>query len=231
VKRSTLLFLAVFAALLAAWAWPGAAVAQDNSAVAVNTEDGTSIFELAFDIHEVTGEVVDSTNAAVAYASCEDCQSIAIAFQIVLVFSDPEVVTPENVAVAVNYECTSCISFASAFQWVIGTGGPVEFTREGKKRLKALKRQLKALRRRDLTLEELIAELEEIRAEIADILATELVPAKPKKHDDDDDDDDDDDGGGGGGPPTPTTTTTPTEPATTTEPTTSTEEVTTTTSG
>jgi putative peptide zinc metalloprotease protein len=230
VRRPTLLLLAVLAALLVAWGWPGAAVAQDNSAVAVNTEDGTSIFELAFDIHEVTGEVVDSTNAAVAYASCEDCQSIAIAFQIVLVFSDPEVVTPENVAIAVNYECTSCISFASAFQWVIGTGGPVEFTEEGKKRLKEIKRRLKWLRRRDLTLEELIAELEEIRAEIADILETELVPAKPKKHDDDDDDDDDGGGSGGGQPPT-TTATTPTEPTTTTEPTTSTEEVTTTTSG
>lgn len=231
MRRSTLSVLAVFAALLVAWGWPAAAAAQDNSAVAVNTEDGTSIFELAFDIHEVTGEVVDSTNAAVAVSSCEDCQSIAIAFQIVLVFSDPEVVTPENVAVAVNYECTSCISFASAFQWVIGTGGPVEFTKEGKKRLKAIKRRLKWLRRRDLTLEELIAELEEIRAEIADILETELVPAKRKRNDDDDGDDNDGSEVGGGGPSGTTTATTPTEPTTTTEPTTSTEEVTTTTSG
>jgi putative peptide zinc metalloprotease protein len=180
--RRTLILLALLAALAVAWARPPVAAAQDNTAVAINTKDGAAIFKLAFKITRVTGEVVDNGNAAVAFASCEECQAIAVAFQVVLVFSDPAVVTPVNLALAVNYECTSCVAFASAYQWVLGTGGPVRFTSEGNKRLAEIRKRLHDLRKTDFTLEQLLAELEAIRAEIADILATELEPTgKPEK--------------------------------------------------
>jgi putative peptide zinc metalloprotease protein len=219
-----MILLALLAALAVAWARPAAAAAQDNTAVAINTKDGTSIFKLAFKISRVTGEVVDNGNAAAAFASCEECQSIAVAIQIVLVFSDPAIVTPENIAIAINYDCTSCVAFASAYQWVLGTGGPVHFSKEGQQRLAALRKRLHDLRKADLTLEQLIAELEGIRTEIADILSTELVPAgKPAEQAEEQ-------------PPAEepaTTGTTTTEPttteATTTEPTTTTTTTTTTT--
>jgi putative peptide zinc metalloprotease protein len=207
--RRTLILLALLIALLGAWARPPTASAQDNTAVAVNTKDGTAVFKLAFKITRVTGEVVDNTNAAVAFASCTDCQAIAVAFQIVLVTSDPAVVTPVNLALAVNYECTSCIAFASAYQWVLGTGGPVRFSQEGMMRLTAIRKRLHDLRKADLTLEQLLAELEAIRADIADILTTELIPAgKPS--------------GDEGAEPATTTTEADTR-ATSTEPTTTAE--------
>lgn len=53
------------------------AQAQDSSAVAVNTRDGSSVFKLSFSVKRVMDSSVDADNAAVAYASCSDCQTVA----------------------------------------------------------------------------------------------------------------------------------------------------------
>jgi putative peptide zinc metalloprotease protein len=182
------------------------AQAQDNTAIAINVKDGTDIFKLAFKIARANQQIVDQSNAAVAFNSCEECQSVAIAFQIVLIFSDPAMVTSENLALALNYECDACIAFASAYQWLLTTGGPVRFTAEGNKRLAAIRQRLHDLAQMDLTIEQLQAELEQIQAEIADILANELVAAGQPPDE--------------GAAPPATTTTPEATPETTTAPTT-----------
>src|SRR4051794_19486896 len=68
--------------------------AGDNSAVAVNTKDGSSVFKFAFSVAKVVGDTVSNTNAAVAYASCDACRTTAIAIQIVIVEGDPSTYTP-----------------------------------------------------------------------------------------------------------------------------------------
>jgi putative peptide zinc metalloprotease protein len=222
MRRLTLLLIATVLAI--GLAWPGVAGAQDSTAIAINTKDGTSIFKIAFQIARVNQDVVDNGNAAVAVNSCTECQSIATAFQIVLVFSDPDVVTPTNLALSLNTECEACVAFASAFQWVLGTGGPVHFTAEGNLRLAELRQRLHDLSKENLTIEQLQAELDQIAAEIADILANELVPAGPSDAQD----------SSASASSTPATTTEPdattTAPAdtTTSEPTTTEESTTTT---
>jgi putative peptide zinc metalloprotease protein len=181
---AALLIAALALALGAARATP--AQAQDNTAIAINTKDGADIFRLAFKIVRANQEVIDQSNAAVAFNSCEECSSIAIAFQIVLIFSDPDVVTSENIALAMNLECDACVAFASAYQWLLTTDGPVHFTAEGNLRLAELRKQLRELLQSDLTLEQLTAELERIKNEIADILANELLPAGPSGDDGED---------------------------------------------
>jgi putative peptide zinc metalloprotease protein len=179
---------------------------QDNTAVAVNTKDGAEIFRLAFKIVRANQEIIDQSNAAVAFNSCTECTSIAIAFQIVLIFSDPDVVTSENIALAINWDCDACVAFASAYQWLLTTGGPVHFSAEGNERLAELRRQLRELLQSDLTLEQLAAELDRVKNEIADILANELVPAGAPS----------DSGGTGTETETETTATTTAPPETTT---------------
>jgi len=206
-------------------AWPSAALAADNTAIAVNTKDGTTLFKVSFKIVRVNQDVVDNGNAAVAISSCTDCQSVAAAYQIVLVFSDPSVVAPVNLALAENVDCLECLAFAAAQQWVLGTGGPVHFTAEGNQALADIKQRLHDLAGQDLTLDQLRAELQEIANEIMGVLAHQLVPA----------------GNPGGNsndsgtttdtitePPATTTTPVDTTPATTTDPATTTETATTT---
>ena len=210
-KRLTILILTILLAVAFAGWRPVPAQAQDNVVVAVNTKDGTSLIRFAFKIARVSRDVVDQSNAAAAVASCVECEAIAAAFQVVLVFSNPSVVTPQNIALAMNIECTECLAFAAAYQWVLGTGGPVHFTAEGNRRLADVRKALKELEKNasDLTIEQLVTELEAIQTEIADILATELVPAGKGGEGDDQE----------GQTTTTPTTTVPTETTgTTTEP-------------
>src|SRR5688572_1747676 len=86
----------------------------DTAAVAVNTKDGSTVFRVAFMIIRNSGDVVDNINAAVAWSSCEDCKTIAASFQVVLVTGDSSVATPQNLAIAINFECTDCQTLASA---------------------------------------------------------------------------------------------------------------------
>lgn len=157
---------------------------DDNIAVAINTEDGATIFRLAFSIRRVADGVVDQTNTAVALASCTDCQTVALAFQVVLVRGDADVVTPENLALAYNEECVECVTYASATQIVLGFDGNVHFTSDGYRRLTALYKSLRELEDQagDLTLVELNAEVHAAKQELIDILSTELVevPTPPE---------------------------------------------------
>lgn len=149
---------------------PTAARAQgDTTAVAINTRDGSSIFRLAFQIRRVTGEVVDQSNAAVAYASCEDCRTVAVSLQLLLIMSEPDVVTPTNLALALNYDCSSCETLASAYQYVLGVGGPVHFDAEGNMELAAIRRAL-----RDLAQDSETYDLFQIQEEI-DVLTERLA--------------------------------------------------------
>ena len=171
----------LFVALLAATAGsaaPALAQTQDNTAVATNTKDGKSVFKLAFSVKKVTGDV-DAANTAVAYASCTDCRTVAVAIQIVLV-SEVDSATPENVAVAINYDCTECETLARAFQFVYGNGEELEFTKEGKARLHDLKKRVQDLKQRDdLTLAQLAQELAVIAAEVAEVVEEETQVKQP----------------------------------------------------
>lgn len=177
---------------------------QDNTAVAINTEDGASIFRLAFSVRRVADGVVDQTNAAYALASCTDCQTIALAFQVVLAFGEVDVAVPENRAVAYNEQCTECVTYASATQIVLGFDGPVRLTAEGWRRLVALRKALRGLEERapTLTVTQLDTEVQAAKAELVAILRQELVevPTGPRASED---------GGLEGTEPTSTPTTAP----------------------
>lgn len=150
-----------------------------NEAVAVNTEDGASVFRLAFSIRHVADGVVDQENLAVAYASCTDCRTVALAFQVVIVMGDANYVAPVNQAAALNDQCVECLTFASATQIVVGVDGPVVFTPEGQRRLAVLRGRMAALEARidQLTAAQLAAEVSSIEQELIAILEEELVPA------------------------------------------------------
>ena len=180
---------------------PGDAIASaaaeaspDNAAVAINDEDGTSIFEFAFDVVQTTSDVVDQTNLALAFSNCEDCRTVAVAIQLVFVVGSPSTVTPENVALAINYDCTLCETVALAYQFVIGVGDEsVGFTEDGEDRLDDLQEQMQELWEKDLTAEEFIAEFGLLADELSNILAEELVAGDEDGDDEDDEDDDEQD--------------------------------------
>jgi putative peptide zinc metalloprotease protein len=210
----TATFLAV--ALSLATAPAATADEKTNEATAVNTEDGSSIFRFALSIREVTNGVVDQTNTATAEASCVDCATVAVAFQVILVSNEADVVVPENKAVATNTECSECFTYATATQLVIGTDGK-ELSENGKRRLHALEKRMREVERNanEMSDAELFAVVQQAKAELIRIFEEELVPIKSKKDAED-----------GSEPTSTSSTSTTVRPTTTTspEPTTTTTE-------
>lgn len=171
----------------AAWGQTDINRNDKNDATAVNTTDGASIFRLAFSIAQVTDGVVDQENLAVAYASCTDCRTVALAFQVVIVVGDADYVAPVNQAGALNDKCTECLTFASATQIVIRVDEPVTLTPEGWRRAALLGMRMAALEKQmdQLTPAQLAAEVNAIEQELIAILDTELVPVRSQGGDDD----------------------------------------------
>jgi putative peptide zinc metalloprotease protein len=172
--RLTTILAALAVALGLAIGAPAAAQA-DNSAIAINTKDGSSVFKFAFAIRHVAGDVVDETNTAVAYSQCTDCRTTAIAIEIVLVSGSPSTYAPVNQAVAVNYQCTLCNTFAAAYQFVVQGSGPMHFTHDAMWQLKKIRKAIRGLEDQQLDPFQLQAALDPLIQQLQDVLATGLV--------------------------------------------------------
>jgi putative peptide zinc metalloprotease protein len=108
-----------------------------NQALAVNTTDGSVAYSVAFAlVWAEDGEPVDTINEAYAFASCTGCAAVAVGFQVVLVVGQVDVVVPENLAAAANYNCLQCLTYALASQLVLTLDGPL--SEDGMARLTAL---------------------------------------------------------------------------------------------
>ena len=200
--RALALLAVVVAVLVLAAAAPvddaEAGQGGDNTAAAINTEDGSTVFDFTFSIRRLAGDVVENQNAAVALASCESCQTVAVAIQVVLVESTPSTITPVNAAIALNEECTACTTVALAYQYVLGVGEPLRFTKEGRERIRDIRKEFMRLERSDLSLAEVLARVAELRAQLVDVLNTQLeVDDGSGGEDRDGVDESDEDRGGG----------------------------------
>ena len=142
----------------------------DNQALAVNTTDGSVVYDVAFALVWAEDDEVLNVNEAHAYASCSDCAAVAVAFQVVLIMDDAQVVVPQNLAVAANFECYQCITAAVASQLVLSVPG-----QPGEEQLLALGEVWNRLLQlagsiTSYTLTEVTAQLESFKSEIVAIV-------------------------------------------------------------
>jgi len=79
------------------------------------------------------GDIVDQQNAAVAYASCEECRTVAISVRCSWSPGRPTEVTRSTIALALNEDCVECETLAAAYQLVLGNDEEVRFTAEGRR--------------------------------------------------------------------------------------------------
>jgi hypothetical protein len=75
-------------------------------------------------LHRIETDDVKPVNIAFAQGHCTDCQTIAVAVQIVFYRRDAHTVVPENIALASNVGCTRCVTAARAIQYVIPVNDP-----------------------------------------------------------------------------------------------------------
>lgn len=164
--------------------------AKSNSAYAQPSASQPSVFDMAFGLRENDGELVDESNTATAYSTCDGCRAIAIAFQVVIVQGKPGTVVPENVALAVNEGCDGCSSLAIAHQFVVGRGEPARITKRGRGELTDVSEDMLRVERnyRRYTNAEIESRANGAAAEVREILDEELVAVDGKGKPDVEDD-------------------------------------------
>lgn len=153
-----------------------------NQALAVNTKDGSVVYDVAFAMVWVQDGTALNKNEADAFASCRDCAAVAVAFQVVLVVGQVHTVVPQNLAVAANYNCTQCLAYAVANQLVLTLDGPLSST--GMAQLSKLWNDIGSFQAtiRDTPLSQIQARLDQYTAQIRQIIqedpsATRQTPA------------------------------------------------------
>jgi putative peptide zinc metalloprotease protein len=151
----------------------------DNQALAVNTTDGGTLYDVAFALVYADEDTVLNTNEAYALSSCTGCQTVAVAFQVVLVLGEANVVVPQNLSAAVNYACVQCVTYALATQLVLTVSGPLGADTTA--RLDQLWKELEAFGRsiKDLPLSQIQARLTEFESQILAVVRADpaFVPA------------------------------------------------------
>src|SRR6185503_2942158 len=91
----------------------------DNQTLAVNTRNGTVVYDVAFAMVWADSNTVLNKNDAYAFAHCQNCQATAISFQVLLIVGQAHVIVPQHISAAVNYQSLSCLAQALAVQLVV----------------------------------------------------------------------------------------------------------------
>ena len=145
MKRLRRVVLLPLVAVLFASGAPVATAAADNAAVAVNERDDSYVSRQAFKITRSNGDEVLESNGAAAVSSCERCRTAAVAFQVVIATGTGSTVAPQNVAIALNQECTSCATYAGAYQLTVTPHTEMHFTPAGNQEITEIRGDLLAL--------------------------------------------------------------------------------------
>ncbi|KQQ90942.1 hypothetical protein ASF64_02055 [Arthrobacter sp. Leaf137] len=150
---------------------PAAPEADANQALAVNTTDGSVAYSVAFAlVWAEDGAPVTTANEAYAFANCSGCAAVAVGFQVVLIVGQTDVIVPENLSAAANYNCLDCLTYALASQLVLTLDGPLDG--DSKQQLEALWAQIAEYGRniRNVPLSEIQATLNGFKEQITAIV-------------------------------------------------------------
>lgn len=150
---------------------PAAPEADGNQSLAVNTTDGSVVYDVAFAlVWADDGGDVQTRNEAYAFASCADCAAVAVGFQVVLVVGQTDVIVPENLSAAANYNCLRCLTYALADQLVLTMDGPL--SADGTARLNELWQQIADFGRnlRNVPLSEIQGRLNAFKQQVMDVI-------------------------------------------------------------
>ncbi|XTR53228.1 hypothetical protein ACOM2C_09295 [Pseudarthrobacter sp. So.54] len=153
---------------------PAAPEEDGNQSLAVNTTDGSVVYDVAFAlVWADDGTDVTTRNEAYAFANCADCAAVAVGFQVVLIVGQTDVIVPENLSAAANYNCVRCLTYALASQLVLTLDGPM--SADGLARLNELWQQIAEYGRnlQNVPLSEIQGRLDAFKVQIMDVIKSD----------------------------------------------------------
>lgn len=139
-----------------------------NNVTVENCVDGTSQVRSELQVRFVHGAQADPVNFAYAYShGCSSgCQSIAAAFQVVLVEPPATTQTPENIGLAINYMCDHCGTFAYAYQYVVDVPSHTRLSSATELQIATIERQADADVHAELSFTALDAKLQDLAGQL-----------------------------------------------------------------
>jgi hypothetical protein len=155
-----------------------------------NRRDGQLRIKGNVQLNQIPGDEAKPINQAIAYSSCTDCQTFAVALQLDLISKTAHTIAPENVAIAVNYRCTRCVTVAHAIQFVRQVDDPRETPHDVRKMMQDFDRELRRLhaQQKRLTVAEADAAVNDIIARFKTVAQGELDDRRGRADRDNDED-------------------------------------------
>jgi putative peptide zinc metalloprotease protein len=120
---------------------------------------------------------VANVNSATAFASCVDCRTVVVAVQILLIGTHVTDFQPANSAVAVNYLCTRCATFAYASQVVVSAPDEFRVGQAAMQQLDTIGDEIGAAARSHVAFDQLSAQLDALVDELCTVVNAELTSA------------------------------------------------------
>lgn len=118
-----------------------------NYVIVRNTQNNNLKVRGNVQLNQISGSTAAPENLAYAYSSCVDCQTFAVALQVNLISKQATVITPQNVALAVNEKCTRCKTVARAIQYNVQVDDPKQEPEDVKDLLREMDQTLNEISR------------------------------------------------------------------------------------
>ena len=115
-----------------------------NTVKVINKNDGKFRLKGKVQVNRIPGDSAQPVNDAEAYSSCANCETFAVALQVDLISRTATTIAPQNVAVAVNVQCSHCYTAARAVQYVIQVDDPTQVPDDVNNLVNQMQQQLKA---------------------------------------------------------------------------------------
>lgn len=139
----------------------------------VNKVDGRFRFKGRIQLNHIPGSTASPENLAYSYASCTDCQTMTVALQINLISKTATTITPQNAAVALNYKCTRCDTYAIAYQYNLQVDDPNQTPDNVDRLVKQMDKELNAIHSdHSTTLPQAIQKVNEVIAQYQALTAS-----------------------------------------------------------
>lgn len=155
----------------------GGDAAHDNVVVVMNQTNGAVQVRSNAAVAEDHGPTVDNRNIAFARSSCTDCRSVAAAIQVVVEVGSPTKVAPVNSAVALNYQCQTCQTFAYANQVLVSSDRPVKIDDQASHQIAGLDHQISAVVHSGDPFPQLQAELDGLTQQLVTVVKGQVSQA------------------------------------------------------
>jgi hypothetical protein len=157
-----------------------------NVVKVINKNDNRLRVKGKIQLNHVPGSDAEPENDALAYGSCTDCSTFAIALQIDLISRTATTIAPKNTAIALNVQCSHCTTVARAVQYVVQVDDPTQTPDNVKSLIQQMQQELNnAAHDKDATVDQVESRINAVIGQFND-LGQSLYSQRDEKTDDTD---------------------------------------------